>query len=200
MMTLFWMLIAFLSGSVPYSLILGKLITKKDIRLVGDGNPGGANALKAGGLMVGIPAILLDISKAFFPVYLAQKYGLLGWDLVPVGLAPILGHAFSPFLRFHGGKALGTTAGAWLALVGFWAIPIYGVLALPVTIAQSEDSWSANAGMLGLLGFAVLSDQSWLVAFATLNAFLVAWKHRHDLACPPQLRPWVTHILQGRHA
>jgi len=199
-MVLFWILIAFLSGSIPYSLILGKTLAKKDIRKVGDGNPGGANALKAAGLKVGIPAILLDISKAFIPVYLAQKYGVSGWNLVPVSLAPILGHAFSPILRFHGGKALGTTAGAWLALVGFWAIPIYGALALPATIAQSEDAWSANAGMLGLLGYAVVSGQNWLVAFATLNAFLVAWKHRHELACPPQLRPWVTDLLQRRHA
>jgi len=199
-MVLFWILIAFLSGSIPFSIILGRSLAQKDIRKVGDGNPGGANALKAGGLKVGIPAILLDISKAFIPVYLAQKYGVSGWNLVPVSLAPILGHAFSPILRFHGGKALGTTAGAWLALVGIWAIPVYGALALPATIAQSEDAWSANAGMLGLLGYAVLSGQSWLVAFATLNAFLVAWKHRHELACPPPLRPWVTHILQGRHA
>jgi acyl phosphate:glycerol-3-phosphate acyltransferase len=200
MMTLFWILIAFFSGSIPYALILGKLLARKDIRTVGDGNPGGANALKAGGMMVGVPAILLDIAKAFFPVYLAQNYGLTGWTLVLVCLAPILGHAFSPFLRFHGGKALGATAGVWLALIGPLAILIYAVLALPATIAQSEDAWSANAGMLGLLGYTVLSGEGWMVAFATLNAFLIAWTHRHALACPPQLRPWVTNILQGRHA
>ena len=106
MMTLFWILTGFLSGSIPFSLILGNFLAKTDIRSMGDGNPGGTNALKAGGVKTGVPAILLDIVKGFVPVYLAQKNGVAGWNLVPVCLAPILGHAFSPFLRFHGGKAL----------------------------------------------------------------------------------------------
>jgi glycerol-3-phosphate acyltransferase PlsY len=200
MMTLLWFLIAFLSGSIPFSLILGKLLANKDIRTFGDGNPGGTNAIKAGGVKVGAPAIFLDIAKGFVPISLAQHYGVAGWSLVPVCLAPILGHAFSPFLRFHGGKALAATGGVWVGLVGLWAFPIYAVLAVPATIAQSEDAWSANAGMLALLGYAVIYGEPWMVAFAALNAFLIAWTHRHALARPPQLREWVTHIFQGRHA
>ena len=200
MMTLFWILAGFLSGSIPFSLILGKFLAKKDIRYFGDGNPGGTNALKAGGVKTGAPAILLDIAKGFVPVFLAQKYGVAGWSLVPVCLTPILGHAFSPFLHFHGGKALAATGGVWVGLVGLWAFPIYGSLAVPLTIAQSEDGWSANAGMLALLGYAVLFGEPWMVAFAALNAFLIAWTHRHALAHPPQLRKWVMHIFQGRHA
>jgi glycerol-3-phosphate acyltransferase PlsY len=195
---IFWTLIGFLLGSIPFSLLIGRMIAKKDIRTVGDGNPGGTNAIKAGGLKAGIPAILLDISKGFLPVFLAQKYGLMGWSLIPVGLAPILGHAFSPFLRFRGGKALGPTGGVWLGLVGLWAFPIYAALALPATMIQSEDAWSANAGMLSLLGYAVLFGEPWLVAFTVLNAFLIAWTHRRSLAHPPQLRSWVTHIFERR--
>ena len=150
MLVLFWVVVGFLSGSIPFSLIMGKLLARRDIRTVGDGNPGGANALRAGGLKCGIPAILLDILKGFLPVYLAQKYGLAAWSLVPVCLAPILGHAFSPFLRCQGGKALGTTAGVWAALIGLWAFPAYGLLAAPMYLFQTEDAWSANAGMLCL--------------------------------------------------
>lgn len=196
MMTLFWILTGFLAGSIPFSLILGKFLTHKDIRTFGDGNPGGTNALKAGGLRVGLPAILLDIAKGFVPVYLAQKYGVTGWNLVPVCLAPIFGHAFSPSLRLHGGKALGTTGGVWVGLVGLWAFPIYAALALPLAIAQTEDAWSANAGMLALLGYAILFGEAWMVAFAALNAFLIAWTHRHDLVRLPRLRAWVLDIFQ----
>jgi acyl phosphate:glycerol-3-phosphate acyltransferase len=200
MMTLLWTLVGFISGSIPFSLIMGKLLARTDIRTVGDGNPGGTNALKAGGLKAGIPAILLDIFKGFLPVYLAQKYGLAGWSLVPVCLAPILGHAFSPFLGLHGGKALGATGGVWVGLVGLWAFPIYASLALPATLLQSEDAWSANAGMLALLGYAVFFGEPWMVAFTALNAALIAWTHRHDLVRPPQARPWVTNIFQRRQA
>jgi glycerol-3-phosphate acyltransferase PlsY len=197
---LFWSMVGYFLGAVPFSLLIGKYVAKQDIRTVGDGNPGGTNALKAGGLKTGIPAILLDILKGFLPVYLAQKSGLAGWSLIPVCLAPIFGHAFSPFLGFHGGKALGATGGVWVALIGLWAFPVYGSLAVLVTLLQSEDAWSANAGMLALLGYAILYGQPWMVAFAALNAALIVWTHHHDLVRPPQLRPWVTDIFQGRHA
>jgi glycerol-3-phosphate acyltransferase PlsY len=196
MMILIWIFMGFLVGSIPFSLIFCKFFAKTDIFTVGDGNPGGTNALKAGGLKAGLPAILLDILKGFLPVWLAQRAGLAGWSLLPVCLAPVLGHAFSPFLRFRGGKALGATGGVWVALIGLGTFPVYGSLALPATLLQSEDAWSANAGMLALLGYASLSGQPWLVAFAALNAVLIAWTHRHDLARPPQLRLWVTHIFQ----
>jgi glycerol-3-phosphate acyltransferase PlsY len=200
MLTLFWTLVGFFLGSIPFSLVLGKFLAKTDIRMLGDGNPGGTNAFKAGGAKAGIPAILLDMLKGFLPVYLAQKYGLAGWSLVPVCLAPILGHAFSPFLRFRGGKALGPTAGAWIGLVGLWVFPIYGVLAIPLTVFQSEDAWSANAGMIALLGYSILFGETWMVAFAALNAILIAWTHRRTLVHPPQLRAWVTNLLFRREA
>jgi glycerol-3-phosphate acyltransferase PlsY len=200
MMTLYFVLIGFFCGSIPFALILGKLFAKKDIRTVGDGNPGGTNALKAGGVKVGAPAILLDIVKGFVPVYLAQRFGVTGWSLVPVCLAPIFGHAFSPFLRFRGGKALGATGGAWVGIVGLWAFPIYASLAVPATIVQTEDAWSACAGMLALLGYSILFGEPWMVGLAAMNAMLIVWTHRHDLVRPPQLRPWVSHIFQGRQA
>jgi acyl phosphate:glycerol-3-phosphate acyltransferase len=200
MMILFWMAAGFLLGSIPFAVIIGKIFASTDIRTVGDGNPGGTNALKAGGVKAGIPAILLDILKGFLPVWLAQKYGLDGWRLVPVCLAPILGHAFSPFLYGRGGKALGATGGVWVALVGLWAFPLYGSLAIPVTLLQTENGWSANAGMLALLGYAVFFGEPWMVALAALNAALIAWTHRHELARPPQLRSWVMNIFQGRQA
>ena len=197
---LLWTLSGFIIGSIPFSVISGRLIAKKDVRAFADGNPGGMNAFKAGGLKAGLPAMLLDIGKGFLPVFLAQKYGLAGWSLVPVCLAPILGHAFSPFLRFHGGKALGATGGVWVALVGLWAFPIYAVLAVPLTILQTEDGWSANGGMLSLLGYAVLFGEPWMVAFAALNAGLIAWTHRRDLTRRPQLRTWVVELLSRRGA
>ncbi len=195
-----WFLFGFFLGSIPFSLIIGKLFTKKDIRTVGDGNPGGTNALKAGGLKAGIPAILLDIGKGFLPVFLAQRDGMAGWELIPVCLAPILGHAFSPFLKFMGGKALSATGGVWLALIGLWAFPVYASLAVPFTILQTEHPWSANAGMLALIGYAILFGEPWLVAFAALNTLLIAWTHRRDLARPMRLREWVTSRLLGRRA
>lgn len=193
-----WALAGFLLGSIPFSYLLGQWFAKRDIRSVGDGNPGGTNALKAGGLKIGIPAILLDISKGFFPVYFAQRYGLYGWALVPVCLAPILGHSFSPFLRFKGGKALGATGGVWLALVGLWVFPVYGALALPATLIQKEDAWSACLGMMALFVYAVLRGDSWLIGFTVMNALIIIWNHRYSLRQAPVLRPRLSEWLSRR--
>jgi glycerol-3-phosphate acyltransferase PlsY len=197
---LLWFIFAFVCGSIPFALLLGRLFTKKDIRSVGDGNPGGTNALKAGGLKVGIPAILLEIGKGFLPVWLAQRYGIHDWSLVPVALAPVLGHVFSPFLKFRGGKALGATGGVWVALIGLWAFPVYASLALTLALLQTEDGWSACAGMLALVGYAVLQDEPWLVTLAALNAAVIFWTHRHALARRPQPRRWLTDLLARRGA
>jgi glycerol-3-phosphate acyltransferase PlsY len=195
-----WTLGSFILGSIPFSLILTRLLAHKDIRTVGDGNPGGTNAVKAGGLKVGLPAILLDIGKGFLPVYLAQRFGLSGWNLLPVCLAPAAGHAFSPFLGFKGGKALAPIGGAWIALTGLRTFPIYGALALPTFLFQTEDAWSALAGMFSLLGYALIFGEPWMVGLAALNTLLATWTHHRDLVRPPQLRPWVHSLLVRRQA
>ncbi|MBN2386126.1 MAG: glycerol-3-phosphate acyltransferase [Anaerolineales bacterium] len=194
----FWAVVGFLLGSIPFSLLVGRMVAHRDIRTVADGNPGGTNALRAGGLKAGLPAILLDLLKGFVPVFFARRYGVAGWELVPVCLAPILGHAFSPFLRFRGGKALAATGGAWLGLVGWWVFPIYALLAVPLTLIQNEDAWAACAGMVALLGYAFLYGEPWMVVFAALNFVLIIWTHRRNLVRTPQLRAWVVALVSRR--
>ena len=111
MTALAWTLIGFLLGSLPFSVWLGKIVLRTDIRRYGDGNPGGTNVIRAGNCGLGMLAIFLDMLKGAVPVALAYYvFKVDGWPLVPVILAPILGHAFSPFLRFRGGKALASTS------------------------------------------------------------------------------------------
>lgn len=108
----------FLSGSVMYSLLLPKAFKNIDVRAASsDGNPGGINAMRAAGKGMGLLCIALDVLKAYIPVRLSLAYlGADGLWLVPAVAAPVLGHAFSPFLRFKGGKAISTLFGAVLAL------------------------------------------------------------------------------------
>jgi glycerol-3-phosphate acyltransferase PlsY len=198
---IFLVLLGFFTGSVPFSVIACRIFLKTDVRQYGDGNPGGTNAWKAGGWSIGTLVVILDMFKGYLPVMLARRAGLSGWELVPVALAPILGHAFSPFLKFHGGKALGTTGGVWIALIGFKALAIYLLLTLPVLALQGEDALASNSGLLSLLGYTVWIENSpWLITFALFSACLVAWKHRKELVRPFRLRPWVTNMLTRRNA
>jgi glycerol-3-phosphate acyltransferase PlsY len=180
-------IIAFIFGSLPLSVWLGHLALGVDIRQVGDGNPGAANVWRAGGPFWGILAILLDSFKGLIPVALANfLVGLNDWAIVPVALAPIAGHTFSPFLHFHGGKALAVTFGVWTGL-SIWLVPtILGLsFALWLSILRPEG-WAVLAGSLTLLVALLIlpTPASWLVIWLGM-ALIFAWAQRDDLRQRP---------------
>ena len=118
MTMLLWTGFGFLVGAMPFSYWLGRIVLHTDIRLYGDGNPGAISAWRAGTWRIGLPAMLLDYLKGAVPVSLAHlAFGISGWSLVPIALAPVLGHAFSPFMRFRGGKAIAATFGIWTGVL-----------------------------------------------------------------------------------
>ena len=104
------------------------LFAKKNLRDVGDGNPGAANLWKALGYRYGAAGVVLDYLKGYLPlVFVMESNNLRGYQIILIALAPILGHAFSPFLQFKGGKAIAVTFGVWSALTGFQAAIVYAV-------------------------------------------------------------------------
>ena len=108
MQSIAWFLFAFLCGSLPFSFWIGRLFLHADVRQFGDANPGATNVLRAGGRATAVLALLLDFVKGAVPVWLAYRWaGVDSVALTLVALAPVLGHAFSPFLGFQGGKAVG---------------------------------------------------------------------------------------------
>lgn len=198
--TIIWTALGFLLGSIPFSVWIGYLIARTDIRRFGDGNPGLTNAWRAGGWRTGVPALLLDYLKGAVPVGMAQSLGRLsGWWLVAPALAPVLGHAFSPFLRFQGGKAIAATFGIWSALT-LWSGPTTLGLSLTLALAiQSTDVWSVASGLAGLLGYLLLCNPAPpLLTVWAGNAGIVLWKHRRELPTPPRLRPWARRLLRRK--
>jgi len=194
-----WTLLAFLAGSMPFSVWLGYLFARKDVRTVGDGNPGGWNAWLAGGFAVGLTVGLLDVFKGFIPVSLAAANGVSGWGIVPVALAPVLGHAFTPFLRFSGGKAVAATLGVWMALIGANSWIAYAVLALLSLLFQAENAWSAIAGMLGLgIYLWIIQSPVEILAAWGGNFLIMLYKHRKELRLPLPIRPWASNLFARR--
>lgn len=196
-----WTLLGFLLGSLPLSVWLGKLVLHTDIRDYGDGNPGGTNVMRAGSRTLGVLAIILDMLKAAGPVSLAHYvFQVTGWPLVPVMLAPILGHIFSPFLGFRGGKALACTFGAWTALTVPFGPFVMGGSVFIFYQLLNASGWAVMASLLTLLGFLLVPALHWrspgLTVGLTLPLFvawagtvaILAWTHRADLRQRPALR------------
>lgn len=188
-----WAIIGFLSGSIPFSYWLGKLISNVDIRRYGDGNPGAFNAWRAGSYRIGVPSAILDYSKGLIPVLLARHLSSLTcWWLVPIALSPVLGHAFSPFLHFRGGKAVATTFGIWTALT-LWEGPTVFGLSLGLSyLIQSTDAWSVMFSISALFIYLWLRHYNKLILIICIaNAVILAWKHRKELPKGIYLRSYL---------
>tara|TARA_Y100001934_G_C12348215_1_gene773990 strand:+ start:184 stop:750 length:567 start_codon:yes stop_codon:yes gene_type:complete len=173
----------FISGSIPWSFILGKLILKKDIRNFGDQNPGVANLWKAGGWKIGTIGLIFDISKAAIPVYLTINYlKLTNIEFILISIAPILGHAFSPFLKFNGGKSLAASGGVWISISGGIAIPVIMISLLIFHSLQKNHSWTIILTMLSLLTYYLFTNINYNIIFIWfINLIILIIKHRIEL-------------------
>jgi glycerol-3-phosphate acyltransferase PlsY len=187
---LVWALLAFFLGSLPFAVWLPRLVGGQDARQFGDGNPGATNAFRAGGPGVGLAALLLDVSKAAAPVGLAYfQFGWRGWPMALIATAPVLGHAFSPFLRFRGGKALAPAFGVWIGLT-LWQLSLPALLLVLAWRAVLDvDGWAVMLALASLLVvILVWQPEPLLVAVLAGQAAILAFTHRAGLRRRPHLR------------
>ncbi len=181
--------LAFCFGACPFSLWIGRRFLKRDIREYGEGNPGATNVFRAGGRLTGALAVAMDMAKgAPFVAIAHYGYALPERVVLGIGMCAILGSAFSPLLRFKGGKSLGVTGGVLLAI-------------------PDRDIFLVAVLLLGV-GFLVLDRAAWMVMFATAGAIgyllviarsvaqvwfmvgvmvVLAYKHLHALRHPPAI-------------
>jgi glycerol-3-phosphate acyltransferase PlsY len=193
MISIALVLLAFLSGSLPFSVWLGKRFLRIDVRHVGDGNPGAANVFNAGSKLVGLLALMLDVSKAAVPVGLAYfNLDIRGVPMYLIAIAPILGHIFSPFLGFRGGKAIATALGVWIGLT-IWKASLAGVIAAVIGISLfTSPGWAVMLALCGILVTLLLWLPDPLLWFVLASEILIlAWTHRTDLSHRPRIRPWL---------
>lgn len=185
------LLLSFLLGAVPFAWLLVRALTGQDVRKVGSGNAGATNASRAfrgrGRQLAAFLVIyLLDAGKGFLPAYYASREFGAGVG-VAAGAAAILGHVFSPFLGFRGGKGVATATGALLALdwrvtaialgvffvVRFTAGQVFfGSLALGVALAGAAIALEPSEAFASRLPLTILC--------LCIAAFLF-WTHRSNL-------------------
>ena len=133
---------AYLTGSIPTSVWVGKVFYGKDVRDYGSGNAGATNTIRVLGLKAGIPVLLFDIFKAWLPVYAGIHW--LNWNAsgdqlvyfhILIGLAAVLGHIYPVYIGFRGGKGVATLAGIALALfpLAFLSSLVVFIIVVPIT-------------------------------------------------------------------
>lgn len=178
-------LAAFAAGSIPWGLLVAKWVRGVDVRQVGSGNVGATNVARAIGKKWFFVVFALDAAKGVLPVlFLPPVAGDPPSEMLRVGcgLAAVMGHVFSPFLSFKGGKGVATSAGVIAALAPWPALCLLGVF-LIVFLAFRYVSLASVAAAVALppLALAFGSSREFVV-FAVLAAALVVFRHRTNLA------------------
>jgi glycerol-3-phosphate acyltransferase PlsY len=174
--------VAYLLGSFPTGVILSRTFAGDDVREHGSGNPGASNVARTFGFALGATVGVTDILKGLLAVLLGRWLGLSGAGLVLAGAAAVLGHDYSVFLRFAGGKGVATTLGAGVAL-----LPIAGIAAMLLwgaAILVTRYSSLASLMALAALPIAIVllrGDPSFVIG--TFVLFVLAlWKHRENIS------------------
>jgi len=183
-------ILAFFLGACPFSLWVGRWFLGRDIRDYGDGNPGAVNVFRAGGRRAGWFALALDVAKGFPFVFLAHSFfGLSEVAVVFVALAPILGHAFSPLLRFKGGKSVAVTFGVLLALPQHAVLFSFAAFIVLGFLFIEGDSWIVVLGAGGSLAYlAVTTGGSWESLFMLCLLIVLVIKHLDRLQSLPRYK------------
>jgi glycerol-3-phosphate acyltransferase PlsY len=191
---------AYVLGSVPFGLMVGKL-KGVDPRAAGSGNIGASNVGRLLGRRFFVIVFLLDLLKGLLPMLAAARvlHGAahdartyLLWLLV--GFAAIVGHMFSVFLGFKGGKGVATSSGVILGLFPYftvpgivalavWAVVLKGTRYISVASIVAAVLFPATYVLLALVcGWPVLGEQLPLLIFSVLVAAMLVYKHRSNIA------------------
>jgi glycerol-3-phosphate acyltransferase PlsY len=175
---------AFLLGAVPFGLLVAKAVSGVDVRTVGSGNVGATNVSRALGRPWFFVVFALDAGKGVAPVLLFPGFAGLPhseWMRAGCGLAAVLGHVFSPFLRFRGGKGVATGAGAAAALAPLPALAALGVFVLVLTAFRYVSLASVcTAVALAPLSLAFGASPQ-VAVFGVVAAAIVVARHRENL-------------------
>ena len=172
---------AYLIGSIPSGLILGKLFWHTDLREHGSHNIGATNAWRTLGRGAGIAVFIADSLKGQAGVMLGLS--LVGTPLAAVvgGLLAIIGHSFSLFLRFHGGKGVATSLGVLSMLMGDVTFMLFVLWFTIVYVTRYVSLGSVVAGGLAPILAALFGYPMEYLLFTAIAAVLVIVRHRENI-------------------
>lgn len=170
------LVVAYLLGSIPFALIVGKWFYKIDIRTQGSGNLGATNAFRVLGKKAGILVSLGDVSKGLLAACLPTMFGI---DLHPLfpGLLAIIGHCYPVFANFKGGKAVATSSGVFLAVSP--VVFLLGLITFFITLKISKyvSLSSTVSSFIIFLTSLFIGDYS-LIIFTSIIFVFITYKHK----------------------
>ena len=175
-------MVSYLIGSLPSGKIISQRVGRIDITRRGSGNIGATNVAREIGLKWGILTLFMDIPKGFIPVFLCRQfYPDFEIGLSIVGLFALLGHQFSLFQGFRGGKGVATTFGIFLAISPVCSLMALIFFILTVYISDFVSLGSILSAAIMPIFFMVSGKSEIIVITSLLMAVLICLKHKDNI-------------------
>ena len=171
---------AFLIGSIPFGYLIGRFFYRTDIRSEGSGNIGAMNALRTLGKGGGAAVLLLDALKGFFPVLFAARLGA-AYLPVLVAAAAVLGHCYSPWLGWKGGKGVATSFGAIFGLSWPSGLVAAGGWIAGALLTQYSSVGSMLGSVLAPVALWAFTRSPAETLYGILAAIFIVYTHRENL-------------------
>lgn len=185
MLTIVFVVAAYLIGSISFAVLMSKAFGLADPRTYGSGNPGATNVLRSGKKAAAVLTLLGDAAKGWVAVFAAIKLaphdgqGLLIVALV--SLAVFLGHVFPVFLKFKGGKGVATALGVLLALSGWLGLAVLATWLLVAAVFRYSSLAALVAAVGAPIYAMVLILRPELVFAVAIMSMLLIWRHKSNI-------------------
>ncbi len=176
------LIFSYLLGSIPNGLIFGKLIWKKDLRKVGSGNIGATNAWRSIGKTAGIFIFALDFLKGALSVFIAQEFSGEPLMMILAGFFSILGHSFSLFLKFHGGKGVATGLGVISMLMPKITAVVFLIWLAIVFVTRYVSLGSIVASICVPLLAIFFGEPTEFILLGALAAVFITVRHKENIS------------------
>jgi glycerol-3-phosphate acyltransferase PlsY len=180
---------AYLMGAIPFSLIVGKLFYKIDLREQGSGNLGATNVYRVLGWKAGLAVAVLDVGKGALAVLVgtllypvAVDSNAHDWVRIAALICAVLGHSYSPYIRFRGGKGVATAAGGILFITPMaWPFLLLTFVLVIVIWRMVSLGSIAVAALFPALVMLLYGDRPAIILMSFIAAAIVLWRHRSNM-------------------
>jgi glycerol-3-phosphate acyltransferase PlsY len=172
---------AYLIGSIPFAIVASRLFRLDDPRKYGSGNPGATNVLRSGNKGAAVVTLIGDCAKGWFAVWAAVALGFSAGEAALAGLFAFLGHVFSIFLRFKGGKGVATALGV-IAGINPWIALIALTTWLLVALTTRYSSLAAlGAAAIAPIAALTLGDERAVFGVLLVMSAILVFRHRDNI-------------------
>ena len=171
----------YIIGSIPFAVIISKIFSLPDPRLFGSNNPGATNVMRSGNKIAGFLTFFFDLIKGFLPIFVLNINGAVNSILCLLSLVIIIGHIFSIFLKFKGGKGVATSFGTILGIDFMMGISVVMVWLVVFTISKVSGLSAIISFLLFPFVVYIMKLDDVILIFSFVNTLIILFSHKKNI-------------------